>query len=352
MFCACLLCLFAMNPAPATPSAESIVLEALEPNGQIVIGHDHAGLEGNKHGFEGGCAVRTEDACHLFLAEMSGDPFWVTMRLGHWKSADMKTWQRVGTLFESKGKGFENDPKYSIWSPMPIYDEIDARWNLFYVCYRGALSPKEGTHMDGKIYRAVSKTPGRAGLAGPYEDAGVLMQPDAESMAWEGQQGVDSFYPYQAGGRWYSHYGSHNYDPVSPWLVGLASAPALSGPWKRIPAHSPLTFEKEFVENPIVSRVGPYYVAVYDSSPVAPGNKYIEEGIHVGYSFSRDGIGWAPGKRLAIHTEGDANWAADIRTPLGLIPLDEGRFAMFYTARDKSVQFWNVGLAIVRVSEK
>jgi hypothetical protein len=233
---------------------------------------------------------------------------------------------------------------------MPIYNEAESRWNLFYVCYRGALAPDESTHMDGKIYRAASKTLGPDGLAGPYEGVGVLMQPDADSLAWEGQQGVDSFYPYKVGDRWYSPYGSHNYEPISFWQVGLASAPALAGPWKRLPDYSPLSFEKEFIENPIVSRIGPCYVAVYDSSPVGEGKKYLEDAVHIGYSVSANGVDWVPGKRLAIHTSDDANWARDIRTPLGLIPLEDGRFAMPYTARDKMKQFWNLGLTIVETA--
>ena len=344
----CLMSLCAFGQGSSTLSADALLLETVEPKGEIVIGSNHSDLGGNEHGFEGGCTFRHEGGYHLFTAEMYGDPFWVAMRLGHWRSADLRSWERVGTIFESKGKGFEDDPKYSIWAPMPIYNEDEGRWNLFYVCYRGAVTPKESTHMYGRIYRAASRVPGRGGLDGPYEDVDVVMQPDAKSMAWEGQQGVDSFYPYKAGGRWYSHYGSHNYEPISFWRVGLASAPTLSGPWKRLPEHSPLTFEQEFIENPIVSRIGDYYVAVYDSCPVGPGKEYLGHPENIGYSFSLNGVDWAPGKRLAIHSHQDVNWALDIRTPLGLIPLDSGEFAMLYTARDKAEPFWNVGLVKVR----
>ena len=344
----CMIFLFALGQVSSTPRPDAFLLETIEPNGEIVIDSAHPGLEGNRHGFEGGCAFKHEGCYHLFTAEMYGDPFWVAMRLGHWKSVDLKNWERVGTVFESRGKGFEDDPKYSIWAPMPIYNEDEERWNLFYVCYRGARTPEEATHMNGRIYRAASKVPGHGGLDGPYEDVNVVMQPDAESMAWEGQQGVDSFYPYRVGDRWYSHYGSHNYEPISFWRVGLASAAALAGPWKRLPERSPLPFEQEFIENPIVSRVGPYYVAVYDSSPIGPNKEYLGDAENIGYSLSLNGVDWTMGKRLAIHNDQQSNWAFDIRTPLGLIPLDNGDLAILYTARDKTEVFWDVGLVTVR----
>jgi hypothetical protein len=343
-----ILCLCTLGHMAAAPDPDAFVLEAAAPDGRVVIGRGHSDLAGNKHGFEGGCAFRHQGEYHLFTAEMHGEPFWAAMRSGHWKSADLETWERVGTIFESKGAGFEEDMKYSIWSPMPVFNESEDRWNLFYVCYQGDADCGGVRHMRGKIYRAESKTAGRGGLGGPYEDADVLMRPDAESMAWEGQQGVASFYPYRVGDRWYSHYCSHNFDPISYWRCGLASAPALRGPWKRMPEHSPMDYEKKFVENPVISRIGPYHAAVYDSAVIGENREYMPDTKYIGYSFSLDGIHWAPGKRLAIHTDSEANWTADIRTPLGLIPMDNGEYALLYTARDKNAFFWNIGLTRVR----
>ena len=55
--------------------------------------------------------------------------------------------------------------------------------------------------------------------------------------------------------------------PIEHWLVGLASAPALSGPWQRIPAHSPLPIEAEFIENPIVTPApNGGWLSVYDGN--------------------------------------------------------------------------------------
>lgn len=314
-----------------------------------VIGPDHPGLAGNKHGFEGGRALRANGAYHLFTAEMYDEPFWVSMRLAHWTSDDLHTWRRVGTIFQSKGAGHEKDPKFSIWSPMPIYNAEEGRWNLFYIAYRGPLAPGEGTHMEGKVYRAVSTVPGEAGLDGPYEDAGVVLRPDAQSQAWEGQQGTDSFCPWRVRDRWYSFYGSHDYEPIGPWPVGLATAPALAGPWVRCEGN-PSPIEAKFIENPIVSNVGDAYVAVYDSGEIEGPATYVVEPRHVGYAVSGDGTTWPPGKRLPVLPEGEGNWSEDLRTPLGLIPMDDGRHAMLYTAKLKGEMFWSVGLAYVEVT--
>ena len=333
-------------------TTDVVRLEISQPQAGRVIGFDHPGLGGNKYGFEGGSALKVEETYHLFMAEMAGDPFWVTMRLGHWESKDLATWKRTGTLFESKGEGHNKDPKFSIWAPMPIYNEAEDRWNLFYVAYRGPLAPNEGTHMDGQIYRAVSQTPGPLGVGGPYEDAGVILRPDSLSQPWEGQQGTDSFYPYQVGNEWYGFYGSHNYHPLCPWLVGLAKAPTLAGPWLRCTKGNPSGLEKHFIENPIVHRVGELYLTVYDSSEINAQGDYVESPFDVGYACSKDGSHWLEGARCVLHPDAPASWSSDMRTPLGLIPLEGGEYAMPYTAKDKDRMFWSVGVAKVRLVRK
>ena len=198
-----------------------------------VIGPDHPELAGNRYGFEGGGVVKESGVYHLFTAEMAGDPFWVKMRLAHWRSPDAQTWHRVSTLYETDGRIVPGDGRFSLWAPMAVYNDDEQRWNLFYIAYRPGIGEREGLHMDGKVWRAVSTAPGRAGIGGPYRDASIILQPDAHSQPWEGQQGTDSFYPWRAGGKWYGFYGSHQHWPAGPWLVGLVEAPSLAGPWTR-----------------------------------------------------------------------------------------------------------------------
>ncbi len=281
--------------------------------------------QGNRYGFEGGRVVKLEDGYHLFTSEMAGDPVWVKMRLAHWTSPDGVRWHRNATLFESSGNDDGTDPRAALWSPLPVFDPDQDVWNLFYVAYRAAPNTdvQFRVNQQGRIWRAVSETPGQGGIGGPYRDVGVVLQPDDESEPWEGLQGTDSFFPYRVGESWYALYGSAHSEtrPIRSWLVGLAAAPALAGPWKRRAELNPVPIEKVFIENPIVlhDRSGTF-LAVYDNQA---------EGA-IGYSFSSDGLNWHPGRSLKM-AGADGTWAADIRTPLGLVPEERNVYTVFFT---------------------
>ncbi|MCF7686935.1 MAG: DUF4202 family protein [Cephaloticoccus sp.] len=312
--------------------------------GGPVIGANHPALAGNKYGFEGGCVVKEAGRYHLFTAEMADDPFWVKMRLAHWSSPDGLCWQRISTLYETDGRLTPGDNRFSLWAPMAVFDEQSDQWNLFYVAYRPGQGETEGLHMNGRIWRAVSVNPGRDGIGGPYRDAEIILQPDARAQSWEGQQGTDSFYPWQVGERWYGFYGSHNHCPLGPWLVGLVEAPNLNGPWTRCEGLNPSPIEPVFIENPLVTKVGSHYVAVYDNC--APGDTYIAEPRHIGCAISTDGIHWPKGGNLAVQPEtGTAQWSEDLRTALGLIAEEDGSFSVFYTGKVRGQNFWALGVA-------
>ena len=320
---ALLLLLFSVACAPGNKVEPRLILIDSDP--APVLSIRNAEAEGIRYGFEGGRAVKLTDGYHLFTSEMVGDPVWVKMRLAHWVSADGFRWQRVGTLFESSGNFDGTDARAALWSPLPVFDPAANLWNLFYVAYHSA--PNTDTqfraNQQGRIWRAVSETPGRAGIGGPYNDVGIVLQPDAQTESWEGLQGTDSFFPYPVGKGWYAFYGSARTEslPVRSWQVGLAEAPELAGPWKRCPELNPSPIEKVFIENPIVlhDRSG-VYLAVYDSQP---------EGT-IGYSFSEDGTTWSPGRTLKIEGP-DGTWAAEVRTPLGLIPEERNVYTVFFS---------------------
>ena len=303
-----------------------------------VIDADHRDCKDNKYGFEGGSVVKVDGVYHMFLAEMVGDPFWVKMRLVHWTSANGIDWKRELTIKETSGEPRAKSglPYESVWALVSIFNEADKRWELFYVAY------DSGGASGGRIWRATSTAQGRAGIAGPYKDFGIIMQPDAESQKWEGGQGTDSFFPYRVKDRWFAFYGSHGGKPG--WQVGLAEAPVLEGPWKRCVSGNPCTFEPAFIENPIVTRIGDLYVAVYDSDIVNPPDfSYHKEAHSVGYATSADGIHWSTGGRIVVQPQGPANWSTDIRTPLGLVDEGNDTFTLFYTAENKK-RFWPVSV--------
>ena len=224
--------------APAAQQAPRLTLVSQHPT--PVITTRTPGADGNKYGFEGGRAVKVDGTYHLFTSEMAGDPVWVRMRLAHWRSEDGLRWTRVSTVFESTGTFDGKDPRASLWSPLPVYDEQEERWNLFYVAYHAAPNTDTQFRMNqrGRIWRAVSQTAGAHGVGGPYRDVAVVMQPGPDSGPWEGLQGTDSFFPYKVGKEWAALYGSAKTEslPIKHWLVGVASAPALGGPWRRRPS--------------------------------------------------------------------------------------------------------------------
>jgi hypothetical protein len=318
-------------PAYCMPQDRHPELVLVEQRETPVLTVQSPGAEGNEFGFEYGYVVKLGATYHLFISELVGRPVTVKMKLGHWASSDRLHWRRVSTLYSSSGDYTGQDPRASLWGSMPIYDEREGRWNLFYTAYRSAPDTPDywlGNY-DGKIWRAVSRVKGREGIDGPYEDVGIVLQPGPESQPWEGKQGTDSFFPYMVGGKWYSLYGSANTKKESkgyaglegPWLNGLVSATTLAGPWKRLP-DNPVPISMKFIEAPIVTQLKDgTYVAVYDSEvPNA-----------VGYTFSSDGIHWSPGEPLVVQPKGKGRWADHVRTPLGLIPESDGTFTLFYT---------------------
>jgi hypothetical protein len=305
-------------------------LELVEQYPSPVITRTSPGAEDIGFGFEGGSVLKIKGTYHLFTTEMMPGHYAVKTRMAHWSSTDRIHWTRVATLYESSGDFTGQDPRASLWAPMPVYNTTEGRWNLVYVAYRSAPSTKtewRGNY-EGRVWRAVSTQKGYGGIGGPYEDVEVILEPDAHSQPWEGLQGTDSFFAYQVGKRWLGFYGSANTEhlPVEHWRVGLAEAPALAGPWKRRSEGNPVDIEKRFAENPVVTSIkNGYYVAVYDND--------VEYSNTIGYSWSApgDGVHWAPGRQLVVQPKGKGSWADVVRTPLGLIPEGHGRYTMFYT---------------------
>jgi hypothetical protein len=321
---------FASLLYPCTTRSEDLRLIVIKRHVGPVLTVRDDGAEGNKYGFEGGRVVKIRETYHMFTSEMVGDPHWVKMRLAHWLSTDRIHWKRSATLFESSGDFTGKDQRAALWSPIPIFDPDARRWNLFYVAYQAAPDTVHEwlTNHEGRIWRAISETPGWDGINGPYRDTGIVLQRGKDSDPWEGLQGTDSFFPYRVADRWYALYGTAHTEslPISLWQVGLASALSLEGPWTRCTGLNPVRMEPRFVENPIVTQLANgTYVAVYD-------NHLPNE---VGYSISEDGIHWSAGQHLVVQA-GDGIWASEVRTPLGLVQEDNGTFTLFYTANEKT----------------
>lgn len=287
----------------------------------------------NQSGFETGQVVKIHGVYHLFVNEMFERPH-RDMRIAYWTSDDAINWSRQTTLIESIPGRSPSNPRSEVWVTGVEFNDEENAWNIFYVAYRSGDEEKgeiQRSDYEGKIWRAKSVITGGDGIAGPYADMGIILQPDENSQAWEGQQAVATFNPYKVGDIWYAFYDGHNYIPKGPWPVGLANAPRLSGPWTRMSEeYNPVPIAEEFIENPQVTELSKGgLLAVFDSF----GNQ------EIAYSISDDGIHWSPEVRLKIQSDENL-WAKDgahaMRTPLCAIEEADGSFTVFYTAMMKT----------------
>ena len=270
-----------------------------------VLTKDHPDAVSTKYGFEGGRVVKLGSTYHLFTSEMAGDPIWVKMQLGYWRSGDGLRWKRMATLFASSGAFEGEDPRAALWSPGVRRNRRPLEPVLCGIPCRAQQWRPLHAELRRRDLAAVSHIAGADGIGGPYQNVGVVLKPGRDSDAWERLQGTDTFFPYRVGREWRALYGSAKTQvmPIVYWWVGLASAPAIGGPWRRVSALNPMRIESLFIENPIVEALPDGgYLCVYDSNvPDA-----------IGYAFSADGTHWNSGHALPVQSR-QKSWARDVR---------------------------------------
>jgi len=313
----------------STPDPSSLSFSIVDQHPTPLISRFSPGAADNKYGFEGGRVMLLDGTYHLFVSEMNADPKWTKTRLAHWASTDGLTFTRQSTLFESTGDFTGADPRAALFLPIAEFDDELNRWTLFYSAFRSAPNQKDRwlINHDGRIFRALSQTPGRSGIGGPYKDVDIALQPGPNSDPWEGLQGTDSFFPFKTNRNWLSFYGSAQTQkvPTTFWANGLASAPSLSGPWTRQTRINPILHPRS--ENPHVVRLkNNLYAAIYDAIfETAP------DSLKIPYTFSTDGLHWTETKYIQV-SPGQNNWIKQVRTPLSLIPVGGDQFLVYFTA--------------------
>jgi hypothetical protein len=329
---------------PVSNAVQHVRFTILEQSaGKALITPPDPGTEGNKYGFEGGRVVKIGQTYHWITTEMVDAPRWVKTKIAYWTSSDRSRWTRVRTLYEGTGDFTGKDERSSVWGPQMVFNKALNRWELYYVIYRG--KPNEGalflSNYDGRIVRAFSTVSGMEGVGGPYQDIGVIMEPGKDSAPWEGIQGVDAFFPYQVGEKWYAFHNTGAHDKVTPewaaWRLGLAESESnsLEGPWKRLWIRTPVPFDpKVGQENAIVTRLeSGRYVVVFDAVG-QPGNRCL------GYAESDDGVNWSKASYLWPDLANN-KWITEVCTPLGLINEGGGVFSLFYTNRSWMEGGWD-----------
>lgn len=319
---------------PEPPSSVSgYALELIKGSDSALLGRSNPGSDGNQYGYECGSVFLYRGEYHMFITEMLTG--WDLTRCGHWKSADGLSWKRIGTVLKSIDR--PANPRHAVWSPMPVFNQIQQRWNIFFVGYE-----RNGSY-HGSVFRACSKQKGYNELEGPYRilKGAVLSFKDASKNSWESSQGADSFYPYNSNGTYYGFYGSS--DAATHWDVGLARAAHLAGPWRRVTRQTPVF---TFCENPIVTTLPDgVKFCVFDDLAHS-----ITRCHSIGYGYSTNGIDWVQ-KYLSVPMP---PWAICIRTPLSFIPEGNHAYMIYFTAWTRSGQarFEKVGRMKVRLIRK
>ncbi|MBO9618730.1 MAG: hypothetical protein J7539_06790 [Niabella sp.] len=335
--------LYAAVNLPAQSTKNKVLKMVAEHRGPIIDADNPDVLaSANQSGFETGQVIKLDGIYHMFVNEMFGRAH-LDMRVAHWTSTDAVQWKRQATIVNSIPGRTATNPRSEVWLNTITFNEAENAWNIFYVAYRAGDSTKgeiPRNDYSGHIWRGRSVVSGKAGIDGPYADMGIVLQPDAQSQAWEGQQAVASFFPYKAGRTWYGLYAGHNHIPRGPWPIGMAFAEKLDGPWTRLPeGFNPLKIADTFIENPVVSRLKDgRYLMVFDSF----GDR------EIGYSLSDDGVHWDKETRVKVQSPGNS-WAEAgdhaMRTPLCAIEEADGTFTVIYTALKKinNKSFYAIG---------
>ncbi len=215
-------------------------------------------------------------------------------------------------------------------------------------------------HSFGRIWRCESTVAGINGIAGPYKDIGIIMEPGLDSQPWEGRQGVASFFPYQVGDKFYGFYsGAYPFESWKDypkksgkgWFVALAESNSLEGPWFRMnKGLKPIqSIHPLFVENPIVSQLpNGLYIAVFDGGPEGWGHHLPNM---MGYTLSKDGIHWSEAHYWPIETKVDKWWDI-MRTPLCLIPEGNDVYTIVYNAIDLKKRFHPTGMVKLKLNRE
>jgi hypothetical protein len=351
-------------------SNEKPLFEIIGGENKPVIDEGFPGTERIQGGFEGGRVVKVGDTYHMFPTERAGEVgiemYYdrVKTKIGHWTSRDAIHWKRESTILQASGTyaiteddNPMNDRRAAIWSYMPVFSEKVNKWYGYYLAYT-VHKEIQPNHSFGRIWRCESTVDGINGIAGPYRDMGIIMEPGLDSQPWEGRQGVASFFPYKVGDKYFGFYsGAYPFESWADypkksgkgWSVALAESITLEGPWSRLnKGLEPIkTIHPQFVENPIVSQLpNGMYIAVFDGGPDGWGHHLPNM---MGYSLSKDGKNWAEARYLPIETKVNKWWDI-MRTPLCLIPEGNDVYTIVYNAIDLKKRFHPTGMVKVKLN--
>jgi len=334
---------------------KNVQLQFMSVYPQPIIGKGTKGAETVRFGFEGGTSVKLFGYYYIFTTENFDEPKTAAVRLALWKSKDGIKFTRIYQMAQTNFNWNDTSTNLmSTWSPMLAFDTEKNRWSVFHVGYSRKPGSTDVYNMFGRIRRYDSEMFGKKGIAGPYK-LGDWLNIDPQGAAWEGSAKSVSFSAYKVGKEWYGFIGTNTVPSIqSPTSMGantgetkvffrvsLTKANSLTGRWERVDSLSPVLFDPEFIENPIVTKINDsLYIAVYDGD-----NKH-----ELSYAVSTDGIHW--GKEHLMLIPNAPTWLHSMRTPLGLIDEGNNVYTIYFTAfdgnnPDKILPLWHNGFGNV-----
>ena len=294
-----------------------VTLSIVDQPADVLIKKGDPGTEVALTGVENGLLTKVGSNYHFFTS------IWIdqkqigsTFGNAYWKSADGVHWTLAKVLHVPGRDRTGEDVRSLFWEPIPVYDPAEQRWHLFYMSGRwigpkaAALGEGGSGKWDGRPWHAISKTKGPEGIGGPWEELGEFDHGPYDP--WEGRQypgewgSTSTWFPFLSGGRWLAMYGSHR-----GWQVGLAEAPTLRGPWKRLSHHNPLSLSNGYGdESPRVFRLpSGRFLCLFDvikdmrqPDPRVATDLYhpIFTHLGIGYSDSPDGVHWSEARQLTL----------------------------------------------------
>ncbi len=342
-------------PATAAFAEQGCVtLTVVEQHADALIKRGDPGTDVAVNGVENGLLLKLGTQYHFFTSIYTSRG-WTLFGNGYWTSPDGIKWTLAKVLQMSGPDRTGEDVRTDFWEPIPVYDSKEERWNLFYASGRW---PNSKRGWEGRIWRAVSKTKGMEGIGGPWEERGEI--DNGPRDPWESPH-VSTWFPFFCHGRWLVYYGS---SPCSGrtmwWKVGLAEAPSLNGPWKRLSAHNPLRMTNDLgEESPRVFHLrSGRYLCLFDviknpNHPRATASGENEKQtvfthLAMGYSDSADGVHWSDARFLSLHGDGKL-WVKHMRCPVGLLEEKDGTYTIYYTGMSEGFFKGFSGLGKVRV---
>ena len=330
-----------------------VTLTIVEQYAQALIKRGDPATDVAVNGVENGLLLKLGTNYHFYTSIWT-TPGWDFFGNAYWTSPDGIKWTLAKVLHMPGPDRTGEDVRTVFWEPLPVYDSLEERWNLFYASGRWPV-PKG---WDGRIWHAVSKTKGMDGIGGPWEECGEVNNGPHDS--WEGRQGVSTWFPYFCGGRWLAFYGSS--DAHTWWRQGLAESQDLKGPWKRRSNLNPVRLSGDLGEEcPRVFRLhSGRYLCLFNviknpkdqnskATVLDPRPPGLFTHLAMGYSDSADGVHWSDARYLFLRDDGKL-WVKHMRCPVSFIEETDGTYTIYYTGMSEGFFKGFSGLGKIRVS--